>query len=465
MKTAALTILSVIVPFIFWGQSLTGLWVGTISNDSSTIRKEQSFEIVLTQYKNKVYGYSRTTFIVNDTLFYVVKRVLGSVDGDVCEVKDDDIVSYNFKGRLDKGVKMISTFHFDHGDSSWKMDGEWKTNKTKKFYSVSGKMSLKEEKDLEKSKIIPHLEELKLTKDIAVYQESKKANEPAPGIAQVKNDKKDQSIKNTNTLVSAPAEIKKEPVSQRSETNTQTQQPINKDKPVKEEKQPIVTAAKNTNKDSLLIANTKTEPPRVINQPISDNKKETTVKDQKAIDKQQPQKSEPLVIVEEKKEQTNNNPVNKETKTPEVVSINPVAKEKDKSQPIAENKPVVPKAAAMVAERKVQPPQVVSFKSDSLELSLYDNGEVDGDTVSVLLNGEIILAKQGLKASAIKKTIYAPRGTNDSMTLVLYAENLGKYPPNTGLLVIHDGDDVYQVRFSADLQQNAAVIFKRKRNP
>ena len=59
-------------------------------------------------------------------------------------------------------------------------------------------------------------------------------------------------------------------------------------------------------------------------------------------------------------------------------------------------------------KEKLLPPQVVIFKSDSLELALYDNGEVDGDTVSVLLNGEIILAKQGLKASAIKKTIYIP---------------------------------------------------------
>jgi hypothetical protein len=47
--------------------------------------------------------------------------------------------------------------------------------------------------------------------------------------------------------------------------------------------------------------------------------------------------------------------------------------------------------------------------------------------------------------------------------LVLYAENLGKYPPNTGLLVVHDGEDTYQVRFSADLQQNASVVFRRKK--
>jgi len=131
----------------------------------------------------------------------------------------------------------------------------------------------------------------------------------------------------------------------------------------------------------------------------------------------------------------------------------------------SDTKPAVSSNAAIfVAERKVSAPQVVNYVSDSLELALYDNGEVDGDTVSVLLNGEIILARQGLKASAIKKMIYVPAGKDDSMTLVLYAENLGKYPPNTGLLIVHDGDETYQIRFSADLTQNAAVIFKRKKN-
>jgi hypothetical protein len=83
--------------------------------------------------------------------------------------------------------------------------------------------------------------------------------------------------------------------------------------------------------------------------------------------------------------------------------------------------------------------------------------------VSVLLNGKIIIAKEGLKATAINRTVYITPDMGDSIILVLYAENLGKYPPNTGLLVIHDGDDVYQVRFSADLQTNAAVILRRKK--
>src|SRR5262245_60465271 len=104
MKALKLTLLVLFFPLVFHAQTLTGLWVGSVTNDSTTVRKDQEYEMVLTQYKNKVFGYSRASFIVNDTLFYIVKRVLGTIEGDRCEVKDDDIVAYNFKGRLDKGV-------------------------------------------------------------------------------------------------------------------------------------------------------------------------------------------------------------------------------------------------------------------------------------------------------------------------------------------------------------------------
>jgi hypothetical protein len=150
------------------------------------------------------------------------------------------------------------------------------------------------------------------------------------------------------------------------------------------------------------------------------------------------------------------------TKKSELVTTVKAPEEKKFNPEATQPSPIKITAAAFVMERKTVAPQIVSFKSDSLELALYDNGEIDGDTVSVLLNGEILMTKQGLKASAIKKTIYVQPGTEE-VTLVLYAENLGKYPPNTGLLVVHDGEDTYQVRFSADLQQNAAVVFRRKK--
>ena len=119
-------------------------------------------------------------------------------------------------------------------------------------------------------------------------------------------------------------------------------------------------------------------------------------------------------------------------------------------------------AATLVDGRVTVPSETIFFKSDSLSIALYDNGEVDGDSVSVIINDELFIEKQVLKSSAFRKTYYVPRNNSDSLLVVLYADNLGKYPPNTGLLQIKDGEEVYYVRFKADLDRNAAIVLRRK---
>jgi hypothetical protein len=67
-----------------------------------------------------------------------------------------------------------------------------------------------------------------------------------------------------------------------------------------------------------------------------------------------------------------------------------------------------------------------------------------------------------LKEAAVKKTIYLAN-ENAETKLTLVAENLGSIPPNTGLLIIQDGTERYQIRFSADMETNASVIIKKKK--
>jgi len=129
--------------------------------------------------------------------------------------------------------------------------------------------------------------------------------------------------------------------------------------------------------------------------------------------------------------------------------------------PPVKEKEIVIKSSTEVVKRETEVVRTVLFRSDSVVLSLYDNGEIDGDTVSLVLNGNIILSRQGLTDKAIRKTIAASE-IGDSSKLVLYAENLGRIPPNSGLLILQDGNDRYQIRFSGDLQKNAAIILRRK---
>ena len=106
--------------------------------------------------------------------------------------------------------------------------------------------------------------------------------------------------------------------------------------------------------------------------------------------------------------------------------------------------------------------RTVEVSSDSIVLAFYDNGVVDGDSISVFLNGENIIASTKLTTVATKKTI-SVAGMNE-VKLVLVADNLGSIPPNTGLMSIRDGDNIYQVHFSADMQTNASIIIRRKKN-
>ena len=104
--------------------------------------------------------------------------------------------------------------------------------------------------------------------------------------------------------------------------------------------------------------------------------------------------------------------------------------------------------------------QALEITEDSVVVSLYDNGEIDGDTVSVFVNNELVVAKVGLKAQAYKQTIYIKRG--EVIQLTLFAENLGSIPPNTGLLVIYTNNERYQINFSSTLNKSSSILLRRK---
>ena len=73
------------------------------------------------------------------------------------------------------------------------------------------------------------------------------------------------------------------------------------------------------------------------------------------------------------------------------------------------------------------------------------------------------MPRVGLLARAINKTIYLTPEMGDSISVIMYAENLGSLPPNTGLLVIREATRIYEIRFSGDLNKNSKIILLRKK--
>ena len=161
---------------------------------------------------------------------------------------------------------------------------------------------------------------------------------------------------------------------------------------------------------------------------------------------------------------------NKKPLPTETVSNHPVKEKKvtnNGTGEIINEKPVavkvIAKPAAVEVEKRATPViQSIAFQSDSLVLTIYDNGIVDGDTVSILLNNQLIFSKEGLSEKPVTKTIYT-KNMPDSIVLIWYAENLGTIPPNTGLLILYDGKIRHEIFFSADLKTNAALVLTRQK--
>ena len=104
----------------------------------------------------------------------------------------------------------------------------------------------------------------------------------------------------------------------------------------------------------------------------------------------------------------------------------------------------------------------IEVASDSLKVDFYDNGEVDGDSISVFFNNQLLTSSQILSQKAIhfNLTLDEGRPVNE---LSMFADNLGSIPPNTALMIVDDGKKKYEVRLTSTLQNNGTVRIKRKK--
>ncbi len=116
-------------------------------------------------------------------------------------------------------------------------------------------------------------------------------------------------------------------------------------------------------------------------------------------------------------------------------------------------------------KRKKLLTQTIYTQSDNIKIELYDNGEIDGDSISLFYNQEIILSHAMLTTRPITIMINIASGNQQENELIMYAENLGTIPPNTALMVITDGSRRYEIRITSDLQKSGSVRFIRQLPP
>jgi len=103
--------------------------------------------------------------------------------------------------------------------------------------------------------------------------------------------------------------------------------------------------------------------------------------------------------------------------------------------------------------------QTITVNTEQVTIKLYDNGEIDDDSISVFVDKQLKLSHKRLSTSPIVLTLDFDASDTEH-EVVMVAENLGRIPPNTSLMVITAGDKRYQVQITSTEQKNAMVRFK-----
>lgn len=100
----------------------------------------------------------------------------------------------------------------------------------------------------------------------------------------------------------------------------------------------------------------------------------------------------------------------------------------------------------------------IMVDTGKIKLDFYDNGLIDGDSISVKVNNIMVLTHQRLTEKAI--TIYVTMDLRSKFQEVeMIAENLGTIPPNTALLVVTAAGKRYELFLTASDTKSAKVRF------
>jgi hypothetical protein len=105
--------------------------------------------------------------------------------------------------------------------------------------------------------------------------------------------------------------------------------------------------------------------------------------------------------------------------------------------------------------------ELIEVDEPVFKVELYDNGQVDGDTISLFFNNRLMVSKKRLSTTPITLELRLDKDLGDN-ELVMFAENMGSIPPNTALMVVTVRDKRYEVNITSTEQSNGAVRFRLK---
>jgi hypothetical protein len=106
-------------------------------------------------------------------------------------------------------------------------------------------------------------------------------------------------------------------------------------------------------------------------------------------------------------------------------------------------------------------PKELPFTGSYLKLKAWDNGGVDGDRISIMVNGKYCLKNYTL--DSIPKVVEMRLPDKEVDTIAVIALNEGTSPPNTAMIVIASLSEQYSVEMRARQNEVRIIYLRRKK--
>jgi hypothetical protein len=110
--------------------------------------------------------------------------------------------------------------------------------------------------------------------------------------------------------------------------------------------------------------------------------------------------------------------------------------------------------------REVHVERVLEVKSRKVRIRVWDNGVVDGDVLSLFLNGELLLKNYRVTRNKYSIPVTLEKPVN---YIILHAINTGSISPNTVAVSVDDGTTEQIVIVSSNLKTSGAVMMREFR--
>ena len=482
------------LPFYGFCQDIAGVYTGRLYND--TTKQYIPFELVIDNAKSKTEGFSHTIFASENGDNVGVKQVKIKIKNDEITFEDEKFVYNNFPEPPPKGVKMFASLNISTRNGIPVLSGTWRTNATRQYRPLTGTIMLEKKKDPQATPIVKKLEDLGLANNLAFLtatsntvaadtkarEDSIRKQQELDVLAKAQKAREDSIRKQQEIEALAKAQkAREDSIRKQQELEMLAKaQKAKEDSIRKQQELDALAKAQKAKEDSIRkqqeldalakAQKAKEDSTKKRQEELARAERIKLYREQQAKEELEKQRlaQEQAASAQAAKDQKAREELARQQAEKEALAKAQKTKEESERQKRAQEEllriqKANPTAGADVSKRKLETIKTVVVAQDSLVFSLYDNGTVDGDTVSVLINGKVAIPRVGLLERAYNKTIYLTPDMGDSISVVLYAENLGSIPPNTGLLVIREGSKIYEIRFSGDMDKNSKIVLIRKK--